>query len=81
MTRPNEVGPKNRHQPPMTAQHFQLIAEVLDGIEADRPSHKVIVASFDERLAMTNPNYKSHFFIRAANLSRGSASQDRRDRK
>ena len=69
--RPAQVQPKavrkkvNRHVPPMSAQHFFFIADVLASIETERPSKKVIVERMANQLALTNPNFRRDFFIEA----------------
>lgn len=71
---PPEIGPKNKHFPPMTRQQFQYIAEIIASIEADRPAHNVIVEVFTEKLAHTNPNFKENFFRAACVRNSGQTS-------
>lgn len=61
------IAKVNKHYPPMSAQHFFYIADVLASIEAERPSKKLVVDRFTERLALTNPNFKAEFFREACN--------------
>jgi hypothetical protein len=51
----------------MTARDFQLIADVLASIEAERPVKETVIAAFAEELAHTNPNFRPDRFRDACN--------------
>jgi hypothetical protein len=57
----------NKHVPPMTAQDFFYIADVLASIKADRPAKKVVIEAFADALEPTNPNFKRDYFVAACN--------------
>jgi len=71
---PPEIGPKNKHYPPMTRQQFQFVAEIIASIEADRPAHSVIVSTFVEGLAHTNPYFREDYFRQACVRNSGQTS-------
>jgi hypothetical protein len=56
------IDKKNTHVPPMTAQHFFYIARTIQQF-VDRPSKKVVIEAFADRLEATNPNFRRDLFV------------------
>ena len=71
------VVPKNKHYPPMTAQHFWFIADVVRNL-SDRPSRKAVAAAFADELQHTNPNFRREFFLDACDPERHGNYGNRR---
>ena len=61
------VVAKAPHVPPMSAQHFFYVADVMAKITAERPSKNVVVEALADAFEATNPNFQREFFVAACN--------------
>jgi len=50
----------------MTRQHFQMIADVISGLDINVSIKKDIAEKFADALSNTNPGFKRDYFIKAA---------------
>tara|TARA_Y100001947_G_C10224845_1_gene254988 strand:- start:204 stop:404 length:201 start_codon:yes stop_codon:yes gene_type:complete len=57
---------RNLIEAKMARQHFQLIADVIAGLEISTTIKKDIAEKFADALADTNPGFKRDTFIKAA---------------
>ena len=56
---------RNLIEAKMARQHFQLIADVIAGLEISTTIKKDIAEKFADALADTNPGFKRDTFIKA----------------
>ena len=49
----------------MSRQHFQLVADVIAGLDVSRTIKKVVAEKFADAFEDTNPGFKRDLFIKA----------------
>ena len=55
----------------MSRQHFQLVADVIAGLDVSRTIKKVVAEKFADAFEDTNPGFKRDKFIKATKASAG----------
>ena len=77
---------RNMVEAKMSRQHFQLIADVIAGLDISTTIKKTIAEKFADAFEDTNPMFKRDLFIKATRAetppyARGPAERERQRKK